>query len=157
MSAGGAHLELVTVMDRAGAAGGTVAAAIAVLGARLVAGADMVLDLLDTDEVLRGADLILTGEGSLDVHSLGGKAPVAVARRARAHDVPVVAVAGRVDLDEEQVEAAGLHAVLAPVDLLADPTDASRDAVALVERAAAEGVRAVLLHRQDLSGTRGPS
>src|SRR6266704_967504 len=73
----------------AGAAGGTGFAAMAYFGARLVPGADLMLDLVGFDAALTGAGLVITGEGSLDRQSLGGKAPVGVARAAARHGVPV--------------------------------------------------------------------
>jgi glycerate kinase len=57
---------------------------------------------------LAGADLVITGEGSLDAQSLAGKAPVGVARAAARHGVPVVAVAGRNTLTADELGAAGL-------------------------------------------------
>jgi len=89
----------VEAMPGAGAAGGAGAGAVALLGARLVPGIDLVLDLVGFDGALEGAGLVVTGEGSLDEQSLGGKAPVGVARRAAATAVPVVVLAGRIDLD----------------------------------------------------------
>ncbi|MGY1620430.1 glycerate kinase, partial [Geodermatophilus sp. SYSU D00691] len=77
----------------AGAAGGTGFAALAVLGARPRPGIDVVLDEIGADRVLAGAALVVVGEGRLDEQSLGGKAPVGVARRVPP-GVPVVAVCG---------------------------------------------------------------
>lgn len=91
----------------AGAAGGTGFAAMACLGARLVPGIDLVLDLIGFDAALAGADLVITGEGSLDAQTLGGKAPFGVARAAVRHGVPVVAVAGHVGLTAAELAAAG--------------------------------------------------
>jgi len=91
----------------AGAAGGVGFAALAYLGARLVSGIDLVLDLVGFAEALVGADLVITGEGSLDAQTLSGKAPWGVAQAARRHGVPVVAVAGVVSLSPEQQATAG--------------------------------------------------
>src|SRR5258706_640333 len=78
----------------AGAAGGTGFAALAYLGAQLVPGAELMLDLIGFDEALAGAGLVLTGEGSLDRQTLGGKAPVGVSRAAGRRGVAVPLVAG---------------------------------------------------------------
>ena len=64
----------------AGAAGGTGFAAMALLNAELRPGIELLLDWLDFDRALVGADLVITGEGSLDEQSLAGKAPVGVAQ-----------------------------------------------------------------------------
>ena len=67
----------------AGAAGGLGAALLA-LGARLTSGIEAVLDLADFDRIARDADLVITGEGSLDDQTAAGKAPAGVAQRAKA-------------------------------------------------------------------------
>ena len=95
----------------AGAAGGVGFAAMAVLGARMQPGIELVLELTGLEARLAGADLVITGEGSLDGQSLAGKAPVGVARAAARHGVPVVAVAGRNTLTGAELAAAGIAAV----------------------------------------------
>lgn len=104
----------------AGAAGGVGHAALALLGADLRPGAEVVLDLVGFHDALAGADLVVTGEGSLDEQTLHGKAPVAVAAAARAAGVAVVAVAGRVTLDAGRLAQAGFREAHAIADL-ADP------------------------------------
>ena len=118
----------------AGAAGGTGFAALAYLGARLVPGADLVLDLIGFDAALAGAGLVITGEGSLDRQSLGGKAPVGVARAAARRGVPVIAVAGRVRLTADELTAAGFAAAYALADLEPDPAVSMAAAGALLEQ-----------------------
>ena len=87
----------------AGAAGGVGFAAIAVLHATARPGIDLMLELTGFAAHLDGADLVVTGEGSLDEQTLHGKAPAGVAAAARAAGVPVVAVAGRNLLSEQQL------------------------------------------------------
>ncbi|WP_427016864.1 glycerate kinase [Pseudarthrobacter sp. P1] len=96
-----------------GAAGGVGYAALAVLGAQRRPGIDVILDFTALPERLGRADLVITGEGSLDAQSLGGKAPLGVAQSATAANVPVVAVCGRTTLTGEQLSAAGFRAVFA--------------------------------------------
>jgi glycerate kinase len=93
----------------AGAAGGVAFGAMALLGAELVPGIDLMLDLVGFADAVVGAGLVITGEGSLDEQSLAGKAPVGVANGARAAGVPVVAVAGRSLLSNEQLATAGIQ------------------------------------------------
>ena len=95
----------------AGAAGGVGFAAVAVLGASLQPGVQLVLDLIGFASQLHGADLVVTGEGSLDEQTLSGKAPIGVAAAARDAGVPVVAVAGQCRLAETQWRRAGFDAV----------------------------------------------
>jgi glycerate kinase len=76
-----------------GAAGG-LGAALAHLGAQLLSGAELVLDLIGFEP--RGYDLVVTGEGTVDATTRRGKAPGVVARRCAEHGVPCVVFGGRV-------------------------------------------------------------
>jgi len=93
----------------AGAAGGTGFAAISLLDAEVRPGIDLVLNLIGFAEAVAGADLVITGEGSLDEQSLAGKAPFGVAQAAARANVPVVAVAGRNLLGPDQLRGAGIR------------------------------------------------
>jgi glycerate kinase len=104
----------------AGAAGGVGFAAMAVLGAQMRAGIEVILDLIELDKHLVGACAAMTGEGSLDHQSLRGKAAVGVSRRAGTHGVPTFAVAGVSTLDPVEVDTAGLAGVYALSDLEPD-------------------------------------
>jgi glycerate kinase len=110
-----------SVTPGAGAAGGTGFAAVALLGATIRPGIELVLELLGFTETVRGADLVVTGEGSLDGQSLAGKAPIGVTRLAAGQGIPVVAVAGRSLLTADQLRAAGLAAAYPLSDLEPDP------------------------------------
>ncbi|TFV51872.1 glycerate kinase [Blastococcus sp. TF02A_35] len=104
----------------AGAAGGTAAGAMAVLGAELVSGAALVCDLVGLDAALAGADLVVTGEGALDEQTLRGKAPAEVAARARTAGVPCVVLAAEVRLAAERLPAAGIAAAHALTEVQPD-------------------------------------
>lgn len=80
-----------------GAAGGTAFALAAVLGAGLVPGIDCLAQAVGLRQRIQDADLVLTGEGSLDAQSLEGKAVSGMVRLARECAVPVIILAGRVD------------------------------------------------------------
>ena len=116
----------------AGAAGGVGYAALAVLHATRRPGIDVVLDLVNLDRAVTGADLLITGEGSLDEQSLGGKTPVGVLRVGQAHGVPVIAVCGRTTLDRETLEATGFRATHALSDLAPDAHTSMREAPRLL-------------------------
>lgn len=118
----------------AGAAGGVGYAAIAGLGATLRPGIDLMLEMLGFDDQVRGTDLVVVGEGSLDAQTLHGKAPLGVARLARAAGVKVVAVCGRKSLSAEELHRAGIAAAYACADLEPDPVRCMAEAAALVER-----------------------
>jgi glycerate 2-kinase len=122
----------------AGAAGGVGFAALAVLGARLRPGIDIILDLVRFREALPGARLVITGEGSLDTQTLHGKAPAGVAAAASSAGIPVVAVAGRSLLTPAELEPAGIRAAYPLSDLEPDPARSMTEAGPLLERLAAK-------------------
>ncbi|WP_069161399.1 glycerate kinase [Nocardia altamirensis] len=117
----------------AGAAGGTGFGALAILGARVRSGIAVILELLDFPTLLADADLVVTGEGSLDRQSLHGKAPIGVCDAARKADVPVVAAVGRTLLSADEIEAAGFTACYALSDLEPDPARSIAHAGPLLE------------------------
>lgn len=89
----------------AGAAGGLGFGLIAFCGARLRSGFELVADLLDLENEVEQADLIITGEGKVDTQTLHGKGPHGVAQLARKHGKPVLIFAGMAE-DSEPVQAA---------------------------------------------------
>ncbi len=115
----------------AGAAGGVGYAALAVLDAQRRPGIDVVLELTGLAEKLKGADLVLTGEGSLDEQSLGGKTPLGVANAAAG--IPVIAVCGRTTLTLDQANAAGFAGVHALTDREADAAKSIANAAELLK------------------------
>ncbi|MBX7442412.1 MULTISPECIES: glycerate kinase [unclassified Arthrobacter] len=118
----------------AGAAGGVGYAAIAVLAATRRPGIDVVLEFTGLADRLAGADLVVTGEGSLDEQSLLGKTPMGVARAAAAQGVPVVAVCGRTTLGQSQAAAAGFEDVYALTELESDVNRCIAEAGQLLEQ-----------------------
>jgi len=103
----------------AGAAGG-LGAALASLGAELLPGAPLVLDLVGFDPT--GYDLVVTGEGTVDLTTVRGKAPGEVARRCAALGVRCVVFGGRIGEALPELET---------IALSGDPNQAERDLVAL--------------------------
>ncbi|KJL47834.1 Glycerate 2-kinase [Microbacterium hydrocarbonoxydans] len=116
----------------AGAAGGVGYAALAVLGARREPGIDVIQRLTGLADRISGADLVITGEGSLDEQSLGGKTPMGVAAAARAAGIPVIAVCGRSAITEEQATDAGFRRVYALSEIEPDPAASMANAVSLL-------------------------
>src|SRR6201999_1208401 len=105
----------------AGAAGGVGFAALAVLGAQMEPGIDVIIDRIELDRHLQQASAVVTGEGSLDRQSLRGKAAVGVSRRASAFGVPTFAVAGVSALTAAEAHEAGFAGVYTLSDLEPDP------------------------------------
>jgi glycerate kinase len=95
---------------------------LAFLGATTQPGIELMLDVVSFAGHLRGARLVITGEGALDRQTLHGKAPAGVARvtAATAPGVPVVAVAGICSLTAEQLRSAGISAAYALTDIEPD-------------------------------------
>jgi glycerate 2-kinase len=132
----------VTGQDRsaspgAGAAGGVGFAALAVLGAGMRPGIELILELIEFETLLPGAQLVITGEGSLDQQSLHGKAPVGVATAAARYDLPTIVVAGRSLLTAEEAQAGRIRTAYALTDLEPDPAVCIREAGRLLEKLAA--------------------
>ena len=94
-----------------GAAGGLGASLIVFAKAVLQPGIRIILDCVKFDEVIKDADLIITGEGKIDGQSLNGKVPIGVADRALKQKIPVIAVVGDIGDDIELVYDRGISAV----------------------------------------------
>jgi glycerate 2-kinase len=131
----------------AGAAGGVGFAALAVLGASARPGIELLLELTGFHDKLPGTALVITGEGSLDLQTLAGKAPAGVAAAARAHHIPVVAVAGRCLLDSAELADAGISAAYALTDLEPDPARCMTEARPLLQRLSERIAEEWLLNR----------
>jgi glycerate kinase len=114
------HGRALRDLPGAGAAGGVGYAAMALLDAELRPGIELMLDLVGFADHLPGADLVITGEGSLDEQTLSGKAPAGVAAAAANADIPVVTVSGRLTLGQEQLRAAGIRQAYALTDIESD-------------------------------------
>ena len=135
---GATALELAEAPG-AGAAGGVGYAALAVLGATRRPGVEVVLDFVGLAERLDGVSLVITGEGSLDTQSLGGKTPVGVAGLARQRGIAtVVAVCGRSQLSEQQARGVGFEAVYALAEREPDPERSMREAYTLLRELGSE-------------------
>jgi glycerate kinase len=96
-----------------GAAGGLGFAAKAFLGAQFKAGVEVVAELVGLDDAVKGADLVITGEGRFDAQTLRGKTPFGVARIARQHGVPVIVLAGTLGEGYQALYEHGIDAAFA--------------------------------------------
>lgn len=99
-----------------GAAGGMGAALLGMLEARLRPGIEIVIEALRLEEAVRGADLVITGEGRLDSQSIHGKTPIGVARVAKRHGLPVIGIAGSLAPDYQVVHLHGIDAAFSVLD-----------------------------------------
>ncbi len=109
----------------AGAAGGMGGGLVAFLNARLQMGIETVLDIVNFENVIENADMILTGEGRIDGQSLHGKVVVGVARRAKVKSVPTVAIVGDISPGAENAYDEGLCGIFT-INRLAVPYKESK-------------------------------
>ena len=85
-------------------------------GAELRSGIDMVCEVLEFDKHLEGADLVITGEGRADESTIYDKAPVGVARRAAARNVPTIILAGSIGPGYQKLYRQGIAGVVCIAD-----------------------------------------
>lgn len=117
----------VAAMPGAGAAGGLGACFAAFFRSALEPGIELMLNAIHFDEIIAGADLIITGEGRLDSQTVHGKTPYGVLCAGRRQGIPVVAIGGAVTAYAE-LAAAGFRAVFPVVPgpcTLAEAMDAA--------------------------------
>jgi len=112
----------------AGAAGGFPASFLAFTSATLEGGFALVAGLTGLADQLGQADLVITGEGSMDSQSLTGKAPIALADAARDRGIPVIVVAGRILVTLEDLAGHGVEAAAQLLDVASSPEDAVANA-----------------------------
>jgi glycerate 2-kinase len=121
----------ITSVPGTGAAGGTAAAAVAILGATLRPGSATIAELVGLPDALAEADLVIVGEGRLDDQTAQGKAMSCAVDLARHEKVPVIAICGQITLDDASLHDMGL-AAWAPApgkDAYAAVTEATKAAV----------------------------
>ncbi len=127
----------------AGAAGGLGAGLIAFLDASLKSGIDIVTEAAQLSKRFVGADLVLTGEGQINFQTVFGKTPVGVAKVAKTHNIPVIAIAGSIADNSDGVYDAGIDAM---IDIVPEPMaleTAIENATTLIETAAERAGRMV--------------
>ena len=98
----------------AGAGGGMGGAFYTFLHATLLPGIEMVLDAIGFDSIIKGADLVITGEGKVDVQTAKGKTAAGVLSRAKQQHIPVIAIGGCVELCDSVLKMgfAGIYPIL---------------------------------------------
>ena len=97
--------------EGAGAAGGLGAGLMAFLDVKLKSGIEMVIEYANLEEKVRDADMVWTGEGSIDFQTQYGKTPLGVAMIAKKYNKPVIALAGRVGNDIDVLYDKGIDAI----------------------------------------------
>lgn len=135
--------ELIASAPGAGAAGGLGYALLHHLGATLRPGIDVVAGAVGLADAVRGADLVLAGEGSVDAQTASGKTPMGVASAARAAGVDCVILSGRVAPDADVLLEMGVRALVPIVPQAMDLATALATGESNLERAAATVMRLI--------------
>lgn len=133
-----------------GAAGGLGFAARTWLGAGFRPGVEVVAEIGQLAEVVKGASLVFTGEGRMDSQTLRGKTPMGVARIAREAGVPVVAIAGSLGVGYQMLYGAGIHAAFSLAEGPCTLEEACRDAARLLADRASDIMRIWLAARHNV-------
>lgn len=120
----------------AGAAGGLGASLLGFLQADLQRGIDIVLKAVHFDDIIKEADLVITGEGRIDRQTIYGKTPIGVAKAAKQYDLPVIGIAGSLSKDSAVVHNYGIDALFSIVPGVTSLSEAMQDADVYVERTA---------------------
>tara|TARA_B100000949_G_scaffold221675_4_gene222615 strand:+ start:12910 stop:14046 length:1137 start_codon:yes stop_codon:yes gene_type:complete len=122
-------------IDGAGAAGGVGGGAVVFLNAELTSGVDLVMELANFDEVLEGADWVITGEGQLDGQTFSGKTINGVVQSAKKHHVPIAAFCGSIDVSIEEMKRMGLDYAVSILNQIGSLDDAKAKTVGNLELA----------------------
>ena len=124
----------------AGAAGGLGFAFLSFLSGELLPGIELVLDAVEMEKAMEGADLVFTGEGRLDYQTAMGKAPVGIAKMAKKHGAKVIALAGAVIEGAQECNERGIDAYfpiirqIMTLDEAMDPATARKNMVETTEQ-----------------------
>jgi glycerate 2-kinase len=133
-------------IEGVGAAGGLGASLLAFLNADLKRGIHIVLNAVNFEDVVKDADLVITGEGRIDSQTIYGKTPIGVAKAAKKYGVPVIALAGSLSQDSDVVYEHGIDALFSIVPGIVTLPNAFEHAAHYMERTArniAASMRAV--------------
>jgi len=122
----------------AGAAGGLGASLMAFLDAELKPGIDIVIEVVELEEAIKDADLVITGEGKIDSQTIYGKAPIGVAKIAKKYNIPVIAVAAIIGDDADVVYQYGINTLIKISEPPMSLTDPKTKKVQLIKKSIAQ-------------------
>lgn len=103
-----------------GAAGGCGGGLIAILNAELVNGFEVISEFIKLEEILKDADLVITGEGKIDSQTINGKVPIGVCKVAKKYNIKTICIAGTLGKDYEKCFDHGIDAIFSPIDAPGD-------------------------------------
>lgn len=134
----------IDYIEGSGAAGGLGGGLVAFCNAQLKSGIDAVLDIIDFEEQIKDASLIITGEGAIDGQTKKGKVPVGVARRAS--NTPVIAIVGDIRDGAEAVYDMGIVSIMPALKRAMPLEEAIKNSKALIEDAADRACRFISIN-----------
>jgi len=135
-----------------GAAGGLGGGLMAFLNAQLKPGFEIIKEIVDLEQKMKGADLVITGEGRIDFQTQFGKTPFGVAQVAGKFGIPVIALAGTLGDGHQVLYEQGIDAMFSILDRPMDLTEAKTEAPLLLKNTAERIMR---LYRTPPKGIRG--
>lgn len=115
--------EKISEKAGSGAAGGLGYALLSICRAEFTEGIIKIMELIELEENLKDADLVITGEGRIDNQSVNGKAPVGIALTAKKYDIPVIAIVGSSANNLTEIYKNGIDLVL---DIINEPMSLDR-------------------------------
>ena len=138
----------VNKIKGAGAAGGLGAGLVAFTKARMKSGVDIVIDYTELAKHIKGADLVITGEGRVDFQTAFGKTPAGVAKTAKKQGVPTIAIGGGLSDDANGVFAHGIAGLEAAIARDMEIEEALANAKLFLANAAERVIRTVIIGRK---------
>lgn len=135
----------IMTMPGAGAAGGLGFGLVAFAGAKMKSGVDIVMEATDLKKHLKGADLVITGEGQVDFQTAFGKTPAGVAKAAKKFRVPVVAIGGALADDANGVFEHGILGLESAVSRVATLDEALDNAPTFLANAGERVIRMLMV------------
>jgi glycerate kinase len=125
----------VNILAGSGAAGGLGAGLILFTAGKMKNGIELILAALHFDNLIKDADLIITGEGHTDFQTAHGKAPVGIAQCAKKYNIPVICLSGALGNDAEEVLQQGIAAIASAVPCPMTLENCMKNAKTLLEDA----------------------
>ena len=127
----------------AGAAGGLGGGLMAFLGAELKRGIDIVIEATGLVEKIKGADIVITGEGMMDYQTQYGKTPYGVAQAARKYNIPVIAIVGSIGHNAEALYDLGFSGIFSIISRPMNLAEAISECAELLEKTSENVMRTV--------------
>jgi len=127
----------------AGAAGGLGGGLLAFLNAKLQPGITIVIETTELEDKLKNADLVITGEGMIDYQTQYGKTPYGVAKLAKKYNIPVIAIAGGIGRDAQDLYSKGFDSIFSIVDKPMTLEESIENSATLLQDAAERIMRVI--------------